>query len=235
MATDSALALALERSPSLAEQAAEAIVTGIASGVLKPGQRIVESELAAKLRMSRVPLREALKILESQGIVASSPYRGTFIPPFNETRVDRICEARIALERIAIPDAAGNYLRSPERLLRLDDILVDMARAADRLDWMGVSRADLAFHREMCRASGNAIVLTLWEALARHVLIVFGHEIRDERDAEIMEPQHRELRDLLAAGDADTLLGLIGSHITRLRGVRSLLPEEAEGSREAPG
>jgi DNA-binding GntR family transcriptional regulator len=221
MATDSALALALERSPSLAEQAAEAIVTGIASGVLKPGQRIVESELAAKLRMSRVPLREALKILESQGIVASSPYRGTFIPPFNETRVDRICEARIALERIAIPDAARNYVRSPERLLRLDDILVDMARAADRLDWMGVSRADLAFHREMCRASGNAIVLTLWEALARHVLIVFGHEIRDERDAEIMEPQHRELRDLLAAGDADALLGLIGSHITRLRGVRS--------------
>jgi DNA-binding GntR family transcriptional regulator len=217
---DSAFALTLERSPSLAEQAAEAIVTGIASGVLKPGQRIVESELAAKLQMSRVPLREALKILESQGIVASSPYRGTFIPPFNEVRVDQICEARIALERIAVPDAARNYVRSPERLLRLDDILSDMARAADKLDWMGVSRADLAFHREMCRASGNAIVLTLWEALARHVLVVFGHEIRDERDAEIMEPQHRELRDLLANGDADALVGLIGRHITRLRGVR---------------
>jgi DNA-binding GntR family transcriptional regulator len=85
----------------------------------------------------------------------------------------------------------------------------------------------------MCRASGNAIVLTLWEALARHVLIVFGHEIRDERDAEIMEPQHRELRDLLAAGDADALLGLIGSHITRLRGVRSLPPEGEVAAKRA--
>ena len=50
--------LSMARSPSLAEQSADAIVTGIASGVLKPGQRLVEAELASMLRISRVPLRE---------------------------------------------------------------------------------------------------------------------------------------------------------------------------------
>ena len=81
--------LTFARSPSLAEQAAEAIVGGIAAGIFKPGERLVETNLAATLQMSRVPLREALKILEAQGIVASTPHRGTFIPTFDDNRVAR--------------------------------------------------------------------------------------------------------------------------------------------------
>src|SRR4051812_29252897 len=92
--------LSMTRSPSLAEQAADAIVTGISSGILKPGQRLVETELAGTLKMSRVPLREALKILEAQGIVESIPHRGTRTAVFNDDRVDQICEARIALEKL---------------------------------------------------------------------------------------------------------------------------------------
>jgi DNA-binding FadR family transcriptional regulator len=72
----------------------------------------------------------------------------------------------------------------------------------------------------VCRASGNNIVQTLWEALARHVFIIFGHEIRDERDAAVMGPQHRLLRNLLAKGDNATLDGEIEHHIMRLRGRR---------------
>ncbi len=209
--------LGLLRAPSLAEQGAEAIVAGIASGALLPGQRLVETELARTLQMSRVPLREALKILETQGIVESTPHRGTFIPLLDDARIDQICEARVALERIAIPDAVRKYRQTPARLSQLDRIISTMERAADQLAWMEVSQADLSFHREICRASENAIVLTLWESLARHVLIVFGHEIRDEQEAKIMGPHHRRLRDLLAAGDTETLLGEIEGHILRLR------------------
>jgi DNA-binding GntR family transcriptional regulator len=175
--------LGLQRAPSLAEQGAEAIVAGIASGALRPGQRLVESELARTLQMSRVPLREALKILETQGIVESTPHRGTFIPPLNDVRMDQVCAARIALERLAIPDAVKNYRWSPERLAQLDRIIATMERAAEALAWMEVSQADLSFHREICRTSENTVVLTLWESLARHVLIVFG-EIRDEKEAD---------------------------------------------------
>jgi DNA-binding GntR family transcriptional regulator len=209
--------LGLQRAPSLAEQGAEAIVAGIASGALLPGQRLVETELARTLQMSRVPLREALKILETQGIVESTPHRGTFIPLLDDTRIDQICAARVALERLAIPDAVKNYGRTPARLAELDRIISGMERAADHLAWMEVSQADLSFHREICRTSENAIVLTLWESLARHVLIVFGHEIRDEQEAKIMGPHHRRLRDLLAAGDTETLLSEIEGHILRLR------------------
>jgi DNA-binding GntR family transcriptional regulator len=210
--------LPFARSPSLAEQAAEAIVGGIAAGIFKPGERLVEAHLAATLQMSRVPLREALKILEAQGILASTPHRGTFIPAFDDKRIDQICEARIALEKIALRDAVNNRKQLPALLGRLDAIIATMEQAAVRLAWMDVSKADLAFHRAICEASENAIIATLWESLARHVLIVFGQEIRDEKDALVMGPHHRRLRDLIAAPDIDALMAEIPGHILRLRG-----------------
>lgn len=213
--------LSMARAQSLAEQAANAIVAGISAGALLPGQRIIETELASLLKMSRVPLREALKILETQGILESTPHRGTRVVTFDDLRVNQICEARIALERLAIADAAPICKENPGALARLDQIIVDMERAAERLEWIEISKADLSFHREICRLSGNAIVATLWEALARHVLIVFGHEIRDERDAEVMGPQHRRLRELLMEGDIDKLQQEIENHIMRLRRQRS--------------
>lgn len=210
-------ALSMARAQSLADQAANAIVDGISAGTLQPGERMIETELASLLNMSRVPLREALKILEAQGILESIPHRGTRVATFDHLRVNQICQARIALERLALADAAPICKREPAVLARLDQIIVDMERSAERLEWIEVSKADLSFHREICRLSENAIVATLWEALARHVLIVFGHEIRDERDAKVMGPQHRRLRDLLAKGDVDRLNREIENHILRLR------------------
>lgn len=209
--------LAMAPTPGLAERAAEAIVLGVASGALQPGQRLVEVELARMLKMSRVPLREALKILEAQGIVESAPHRGTHLATFDEARIDEICEARLALEKIAMRGAMAAYRRDPGLLVRLDRVLGAMERAAQHLEWIEISQADLDFHREICRVSGNAIVQKLWDAIARHVLIVFGKEIRSERDARTIVAQHRKLRDILAAGKAEALDDELDQHILRLQ------------------
>src|SRR5215216_1029441 len=134
--------LSMVRSPSLAEQAADASVTGVSAGALKPGQRLVEVELANLLKMSRVPLREALKILEAQGIVESIPHRGTRVAMFDDARVNQVCEVRIALERIALSHAAPIYHAEPRLLARLDQIIASMERAAARLEWLEISKAD---------------------------------------------------------------------------------------------
>ena len=212
-----AQSLAIAPNPGMAERAAEAIVLGVAAGALQPGQRLVEVELARILQMSRVPLREALKILEAQGIVESAPHRGTRLATFDENRIDEICEARLALERIAVKGAIAAYKREPALVSRLDRILAQMERAARHLEWMEVSRSDLDFHREIARVSGNAIVQKLWEGLARHVLIVFGKEIRSERDAKMIVRQHRKLRDMLAAGKAKAADDELDQHILRLQ------------------
>lgn len=210
--------LLMPRAPSLAEQVADAIVDGIAMGALQPGQRLIELELAKQLQVSRVPVRKSLKMLEAQGILETVPHRGARVAAFSESRIDQICAARVALERLAIRDALAVYRSSPARIGRLDGIIGQMESAAERLDWAAVSKADLAFHREICAVSGNGVVTTLWETLARHVMIVFGREIRDERDAARLGPQHRRLRDMLLQATAEELDSEIDSHIFRLRG-----------------
>ena len=215
-----ALVLPLMRPRNLAEQVADVIVDGIASGALGPRQRLVETDLAQQLQVSRVPLRESMKMLEAQGILESAPHRGAHVADFDDAKIDHICEVRVALEKIALRDAMNAYRKEPERVVRLDQVVAAMERAADALDWTAVSKADLAFHREICQASGNDVVITLWETLARHVLIVFGREIRSEQDAAGMGPQHRRVRDMLLTADLAALEAEIERHITRLRNRR---------------
>lgn len=209
--------LEMVRSPSLAEQVADSIVAGIADGTLAFGQRILETELARTLGVSRIPVREAMKTLAAQGIVELAPHRGTRVSQLDEVRVDRICEVRVTLERLAARDARTALRADPEALGRLDEAIRAMERGVREKDWPGVNQADLAFHRALCLASGNDIVLTLWDTLARHVSIILGREILAERERTGVVEQHRALRSLLVGGEAEAVSEGIAAHIMRLR------------------
>jgi len=212
-----AASLQMVKSRSLPDQIADAIVEGIAAGVLIPGQRLIELDLASQFSVSRVPLREALKTLEAQGILERGQNRGVRIVELDETRIDRICEVRAALEAIAARYAVATYRAEPARLQRLEAVLVEMADAVQRGAWSAVNRADLAFHREICLASRNDIVITLWQGLARHVLMIFGREILTEAGQSMIVDQHREFIATLLADDGTTLPAIVERHIMRLR------------------
>lgn len=203
--------------PSLALRIADALTDAIASGAVEPGERLVETDIAARLGVSRVPLREALKLLEAQGIVEVVAHRGARVVPFDDARIDRICEARIALERLALGTAVPRYAREPILLATLDSLIEAMRTCQRRRDLLDASKADLAFHEAMVAHSGNDVVAKLWEALARHVLIVFGRETRSERGAPALVDQHRALRDVLASGDQKAAERELETHILRLR------------------
>src|SRR5438309_11167006 len=70
--------------PPLAQQVADRIVDAIAAGVVRPGQRVTDSDIAARFGVSRNPVREAMKILGAQGIVVSNPHRSTHIVVFDQ-------------------------------------------------------------------------------------------------------------------------------------------------------
>jgi DNA-binding GntR family transcriptional regulator len=224
--------LQLIRAPSLADQVIDAIMDSIASGALEPGQRLLEVELAQRLAVSRVPVREALKTLVAQGILETSPHRGTRIVALEPRKIDHISEVRAALETLAARDARRAYAAQPGLLGRLDAIIDVMAHAARDQDRLGLSKADIAFHREICRTSGNDIVPTLWETLARHILIIFGREALAIRDLKRVVDQHRALRTAIALGD-EPLDALIEQHIMGLRrGPRG--PADPPSSRTVP-
>jgi DNA-binding GntR family transcriptional regulator len=201
----------------LAAQIAEFIVDGIASGVYDFGQRLVETDLARDLDVSRVPIREAIKTLETQGILVVTPHRGAYVGEFDKLKIDRIREARIALERLAIPDALITFKTEPERLASLEEILERLDRASQRENWIEASKADLEFHRQICQASGNEIVITLWEALARHIMIVFGRELTAEGGNFHLKEHHERIVALIRKGDPEKMLAELNRHVMRLR------------------
>jgi DNA-binding GntR family transcriptional regulator len=135
------------RQSSLAVRIADALSDGIAGGAIEPGERLVETEIAARMEVSRVPLREALKLLEAQGIVEVLPHRGA--------RVDRICEARVALERLALRTAVPVFQADPTRLATLDGLIDAMLLAAHRQEWLQATKTDLVFHRPWSRLPGT--------------------------------------------------------------------------------
>src|SRR5262245_27162927 len=203
------------RPRSLAEQAAGAIVDGIAAGVLQPGQKLVEAEVAQRLEVSRVPVREALKILETQGILVSRPRRGVRVAAFDDETARQVYEVGVALERVAVRGLGRAGAALPELGQALDAIIERMEACLRHKDLLGVSKADLAFHRAICQASGNKIALTLWEALARHMLIVFQRELLADPDRAHIVDHHRELRTALVEDPRDAERQ-IERHIMRL-------------------
>ena len=203
---------------NLPEQVADGIVEGVAAGILKPGQRLREADLSARMSVSRVPVREALKILDTQGVVQCVPHRGVRVVEIDDRKITQVRDARVALEKIAVRQAAATYAREPARLQRLDVIIDRMAEISQAEDWSALNQADIAFHREVLNASNNEIVLNLWEGLARHIRIIFAVESYGNVFAKTVVREHRVLREALARGDGRSLGRVIDDHINAAAG-----------------
>jgi DNA-binding GntR family transcriptional regulator len=196
----------------MVDHAVEAIMAGAARGLILPGDRIVESDLAKVLATSRVPIREALRILESQGVVTSEPYKGIRLMNVSRERLDHVLEVRVMLETLAARRAIAAGRNDREGLLRLRVIVDELELMTTRGDAYGFANADTAFHRVLCSLGGNEVVLTLWESLSRQLTIIFGLSTLGKRMAEIVE-EHRRLIAVFASGDADAMQRELEEHI----------------------
>jgi DNA-binding GntR family transcriptional regulator len=197
----------------LVDQVADRIVEAIAGGRLAPGGRVIEAEVAAGLRVSRVPVREALRILQSQGILRSVPRRGMHVIDLDESWQAQLYEARVALERLVLRHAVLRLRRDPAAIHRLDRVIEAMRRAIAVDDRLALNRADIAFHRTLCDIAESPLLSTLWEAIARHVFIIFSRETDRRADLGLILDQHLRLRALLADGTAEALAAEIEDHV----------------------
>lgn len=221
----------------LAEAIADSVAEAIATGHLAPGERIVETALAEKYGVSRVPVREALKVLGTQGILIGGGHRGYRVASFAPEKIEKVFEIRLELETILLRDALANWRRRGADLGELDAVIETMRRAARAGDLRGMLRADLEFHRAICRASENEIAAALWNAIARHVLVIFNLARYRDVDLERALDQHLRLRDYIEAeieGGAATgdIRFALEQHFQSRRPART--PVAAEGDAQRP-
>ncbi|MFD6419047.1 GntR family transcriptional regulator [Streptomyces sp. NPDC060194] len=151
---------------SLREQIREHIVDGIVSGRWKPGERIVERRIAVELEVSQTPVREALRELESLRLIESAPNKGVRVRDLSAADLDEIYPVRAGLEQIAAELAAERLAADVSALEPSVAALYEADRAGDSEAQV---RHTVAFHRELVRAAGNAVLLHTWEGLGIEV------------------------------------------------------------------
>jgi DNA-binding GntR family transcriptional regulator len=197
---------------TMVEQAAEAIVAAAARGVFLPGDRLVEAEIARDLGISRVPVREALRLLESQGIVVSTPYKGMRLMQVTNRGVAELMRVREALERLALREilAAG---APAEGVLATAILAADRYREACAADDAAAAvAADEAFHGELCRASGNGTLFGMWQGLSRQMSVIWGLGY-GHREVGVVAAEHAAVLEALVAGDVAGAEAAMATHL----------------------
>ena len=202
----------LNERKTLVEQVVDRIVEAAASGTFLPGDRVVEAEVARRLQVSRVPVREALRLLESQGIVENMPYRGMRLMDVSVVRLEKVLKVRLVLEQLAAEEARVAAQKNPSilaPLVRTRDLMVDAARRGDRYE---LARLDTVFHRQLCGLTGNEVLLRTWEPLSLQLTIIFGLSAM-QKDLVPIADEHTDISDALRGKPARAVATLMREHI----------------------
>lgn len=137
----------------LSHDVAVAIRSAIFAGHMKPGDRILETELAEQLQVSRGPVREALAQLEQEGLVARLPHRGTFVSTLSRQDAHEIYTLRALLDGEAAALAAGRL--TAQDFATLESLLEEFDRAAQCDSLYALAQTDRTFHGTVIKAAGH--------------------------------------------------------------------------------
>jgi DNA-binding GntR family transcriptional regulator len=195
------------------DRVVDALRDAIVAGRLKPGERIRERELVSLLGVSRSPLREAIRILETEGLLTSLAYRGARVSELSATDLRDMLDVRIMLESFAARLAIE---RLDDAALRAMEEQVERARAVGvQVDLQANFDLGLEFHDLLVAACGNRKVVQLHENLKRHQTryqhFAFARLGRDVRALD----EHAAILAALRARDLGTVERGIRAHLLR--------------------
>lgn len=197
------------RTPSLRDRVHDRLRSRIIDLELLPGHRITEREASAELGVSRVPLREALRLLEAEGLVVLVPRQGAMVASWSREDVVRLFEVREELETLAARLAATR--RTDADLRRMRDLLDDAEHALKAGDESATAAANAGFHRAVVAACGNPLLQQMMAPLDSRVQWLF--HLTKHRDTREQREEHVRLLALIEAGDGDGAAALYRAHI----------------------
>ena len=199
---------------SLAAGAYEWLRERIIDGTLKPGERIREREVAEELRVSRIPVREALPQLESEGYIVVLPRRGAIVARMTIQDVTELFDIRSSLEVLAARLAA-QACRSGADATALEDSFRDAAAALSSEHEPRIADANSRLHEEILALTGNRQLQKLMVPVNGHVRRLF-HIARD-RDQHVQHTEHEALVRAIVEGHPDLAAALAFAHVEHSR------------------
>jgi len=199
----------------LSARVADEIRSAVLSGEMRPGMRIRQELLAAKFGASRIPVREALRQLESEGLVVLAPNRGAWIADIDSEESIEVYKIREVVEPLAIHESVPNLTDAD--IQSLDETM----RELDRVTTLeGYIQLDRSFHlRTYSRARMPQLLVMIekfWNC-TQHFRREFVKETFAKDGLPFSDPQHLLLMDAIRGGDAEGAASMVRLHIRRTR------------------
>jgi DNA-binding GntR family transcriptional regulator len=206
---------------SLRDQVVGAIRDAIIQGKFRPGEKVPELELTEQLGVSRTPIREAIRVLEQQGLLEVRPKNGTYVArvKWDEARGGLV--VRATLEELAVRESLEHLDRDEWKELcdGLEQLLEEMRDAVGRGDPTGATERDVEFHTRLIAAAANPYLSRAWRS-AGLAFLVWSPErelypIPQAEGSVVFVARHEELLAVLRAGEPDACAAALRSHILR--------------------
>jgi DNA-binding GntR family transcriptional regulator len=197
----------------LRELVFETLREAIASGRLKPGQRLMELQLAEDLGVSRTPVREAIRQLELEGLVVMVPRKGAYVAELSLRDMAEVFEMRAALDGLAAALAAERI--TEEEIDFLERCLLEISDAIARKDLKACIEADTTFHERLYRASRNMRLAQTIANLREQIQLFRTTSLGRPGRMSLALEEHRQILEAISQRNSKLAHKLAYEHIER--------------------
>jgi DNA-binding GntR family transcriptional regulator len=183
----------------------------ILKGDIKPGERLMELQLASKLGVSRTPIREAIRMLEQEGLAVTIPRKGAEVAKMTLKDMEDVLEIREALDELAVRIACEKI--SEDQLAHLGDIKEQFENNTIAGDVKEIAAADVSFHDVIYEATDNPKLVTLLNNLREQVYRYRVEYIKDPKNYPTLIKEHEAIVNGLKTRDKDAATLAMHEHV----------------------
>lgn len=205
------LKLATDKYLPLRDVVFQTLREAILKGNIKPGERLMEIQLSQQLGVSRTPVREAIRMLELEGLVNMTPRKGAAVAAISEKSLRDVLEVRCALEELSVRLACERM--SWEQFEKLRTANVKFAQAAEGEDITEIAKSDEAFHDIIYYSTDNDKLILLLNQLREQMYRYRVEHIKMKERRSLLIREHQEIIDALRERDSQTAVLVMRRHI----------------------
>lgn len=206
----------IQRPQSLREQTYQVLRAAILSGELAAGSRLVETQIAEKLQVSRTPIREALQQLQKEQLIATDKNGSLRVVSFSPEDARHLYRCRLALEQESVLEAC--QYATTEQLDQIDLIIQQaekaIAQQPNQLTSYQLLHIDYQFHRAIAESSGNPWLAMLLDQLFDKMALLRIQTIQQNLQVLEIRSEHRQIYDAIAQRNSEQALAAIREHLT---------------------
>lgn len=205
------LKLATDKYLPLRDVVFQTLREAILRGTIKPGERLMEIQLSQQLGVSRTPVREAIRMLELEGLVNMTPRKGAAVAAISEKSLRDVLEVRCALEELSVRLACERM--SWEQFEQLRTSNVKFAQVAEGEDITEIAKSDEAFHDIIYYSTDNDKLILLLNQLREQMYRYRIEHIKIKERRSMLIREHQEIIDALRERDSQTAVLVMRRHI----------------------